>query len=121
MNEENETNEALENLKKPPKKNSMEDLFEVPKNSDNDMDISGLIEEPDMSDDLSDLTEVSNEDITGYKSKKKKSSEESVDMMPGTPANQGTARYRIQPLGSQQIRRVVIPVRPNTTMGSQNQ
>ena len=97
---------------------NLSSLFTVPSKDDNDMRTDFLLEAPDLeSDDLSDLTEVSNSDIMGNNPKQKH--EESLDMMPGTPANTGS--YRIQPSGSQQIRRVQIPIRPNTTLRGQNQ
>ncbi len=55
--------------KKEPPKSGLEDLFEVPEEEDNDMYIDDLFEldeeDFDLEEDLSDLTQVTDEDIMG--------------------------------------------------------
>jgi hypothetical protein len=56
-------------IPKPAPKNELADLFQVPQAEDNDMYVDDLFavpeEELDMEDDLSDLTQVSREDVMG--------------------------------------------------------
>ncbi len=57
--------EAIEPVEPEPKpKDELADLFEVPKPDDNDMVVDHLIDAPEE-EDLSDLVEVSDEDIMG--------------------------------------------------------
>jgi hypothetical protein len=100
-------------------KNNLDDLFEVPKSDDNDITVEHLIKAP-KGEDLSDLTSVSNEDIMGDNPEEAESEEVELNEMPGTPANTG-ATYRIQPLGSQTLRRVRLPNAQNTVLRGQNQ
>ena len=100
--------ERVEAQPEPEDKDGLSDLFTVPQPTDNDMDTEGLFqadkEELEEDDDLSDLTEVSNEDIMG-------------DGFGGEPAAQEdeqTKRYR-----PSQIKRLKVLRRepPPTSMG----
>ncbi len=62
--EEEVTSEAVASLEKPEEKDELADLFEVPQPDDNDMTIDHLFLSEEE-DDMSDLTEVSTEDIMG--------------------------------------------------------
>lgn len=69
------TSEPLVRPEEPGRVHELDDLFEVPQPEDNDMEVDDLFEIPeediDFSDDLSDITQVTNEDVMGSPPKPK--------------------------------------------------
>lgn len=94
-------------------KDSMSDLFDVPQMQDNDMTIDHLLAAPKMTDDMSDLTKVTDEDVMGTNPQVEES-EVVEEELPGIPADynesyQPQYKYINTPLGSQSIRKVRVP------------
>jgi len=91
--------EQLEVKQEEESSDDLDDLFEVPQPEDNDMAVDHLVARPEE-DDLSDLVEVSEEDIMG---------EPLVDQgYGGEPAGEeiDNKRYRIKPKGRRLIRQI---------------
>ncbi len=99
-----ETPEAMPEVPETKKKDELADLFELPKPDDNDITTKHLFE-MEQPDDLSELVEVSDEDVMGQE-------------MPGlVTTKKPTPRYKVIPQNRRVIRR---PSPPTITGGMES-